>query len=255
MPIATLIIWWTAIGLEFAMVYRGISCGFAKKFSFFFLYLTSVMCSDIALYLAREFRPGVYDQWSRNTEFLNLILGCGIVLEIFRHALSQYPGAEKFARVAGLTVFVAILGFASVYPSLASNGESVHPIKVAIEKDFLTVQGIFFLGILGVIFYYGLTLGRNIKGIIIGYGIWLGASLTTLTLRSYLGSSFNSVWIVAQPFSYLLSLFVWLASLWSYEPDPAVAPSKMEADYGAFVASTKSMMGSMRSHLGRAARP
>jgi len=61
-----------------------------------------------------------------------------------------------------------------VYPAVSSGNASVRPIKVAVEKDFLTVQAVFFLGILGVIFYYGLPLGRNIKGIILGYGLCWG---------------------------------------------------------------------------------
>jgi hypothetical protein len=256
MPMATFIIWWTAIVLESMMVFRALTTGLAKKFSFFFVYLSSVLFCDVLLYCAYEFRPVLYSTWSRDTEFLNLLLGYGIVLEIFRHVLSQYPGAEKFARVAGTAVFAAILGFALVYPAVSSGSASVRPIKVAIEKDFLTVQAIFFLGILSVIFYYGLPLGRNIKGIIFGYGVWLGASLMTLTLRSYIGSSFNSIWIVAQPFSYLLSLFIWLTALWSYEPNPvASVPNRLEADYGAAAAATRNMMGAMRSHMGRAARP
>jgi hypothetical protein len=256
MPMATFIIWWTAIVLEAVMVFRGLTTGLAKKFPFFFVYLSSVLCCDVLLYCAYEFRPALYHTGSRDMEFLNLILGYGIVLEIFRHVLSHYPGAEKFARVAGTAVFAAILGFALVYPAVSSGNASVRPIKVAVEKDFLTVQAVFFLGILGVIFYYGLPLGRNIKGIILGYGVWLGASLMTLTLRSYIGSSFNSIWIVAQPFSYLLSLFIWLTALWSYGPNPvASVPNRLEADYGAAAAATRNMMGAMRSHMGRAARP
>jgi len=259
MPTATLssiIIWWAGIAIEFVMVLRALTTGVAKKFPFFFVYLFSVLCGDALLYCAYEFRPAWYHTGTRDMEFLNLVLGYGIVLEIFQHVLSHYPGAEKFARVAGTAIFAAIFGFALVYPAASSGNASVRPIKVAIEKDFLTVQAIFFLGILGVIFYYGLPLGRNVKGIILGYGVWLGANLMTLTLRSYIGSSFNSILIFAQPFSYLLSLFIWLAALWSYEPNPvASVPNRLEADYGAAAAATRNMMGAMRSHMGRAARP
>jgi hypothetical protein len=256
MLMATFIIWWAGIAIEFVMVLRALTTGVAKKFPFFFVYLFSVLCGDVLLYCAYEFRPAWYHAGTRDMEFLNLVLGYGIVLEIFRHVLSHYPGAEKFARVAGTAVFAAIFGFALVYPAVSSGNASVRPIKVAIEKDFLTVQAIFFLGILGVIFYYGLPLGRNIKGIILGYGVWLGAILMTLTLRSYIGSSFNSILIVAQPFSYLLSLFIWLEALWSYEPNPvASVPNRLEADYSAAAAATRNMMGAMRSHVGRAARP
>ena len=253
---ATLIVWRAGILVEILILLRAVTSGSIRKYPFFNLYIAVVAFCDSCLYVLFLRNPVAYPFWSARTELLNLVLGCGIALEIFRHVLSRYPGAERFARISGLVVFALIVSFAVVYPSVPSGTPSAVLKKVLIERDFLTVQAIFFLGILGIISYYGLEVGKNIRGMMVGYGLWLGTSVIALSLRSYIGSPFDAVWIFVQPFSYLLSLTVWLTSLWNYSSVSAAnSDFRLDTDYEAFVSATKGVIGEMRSHLGRAARP
>lgn len=251
----TLIIWLGGILVEFLILFRGVRTRTVKKFPFFYAYVVSVLCADLFLYILYTIKPSAYPVWSVRAELINLVFGYSIVLEIFRHVLARYPGAERFARVAGLCVFALILCFAVIYPAATSGSPGPSLKKLTIEIDFLTVQAIFLFGILGIIYYYGLDVGRNIRGMIIGYGIWLGASIITLALRSYIGSSFNAAWIFAQPFSYLISLILWLKALWNDAPAPVLTTNALETDYESFASITKGVILEMRSHLGRAARP
>src|ERR1700690_1553223 len=253
---ATMIVWRVGILVEILILSRGLRTGSIRKFPFFYLYVALVALCDVGLYVLFIRAPGAYPAWSARAEFLNLMLGCGIVLEIFKHVLSRYPGAERFARISGLAVVALVLCFSVLYPSVGSGAPSPVLRKVIIERDFLTVQTIFFLGILAIISYYGLEIGKDICGMIVGYGLWLGTSVIALSLRSYLGSPFDAIWIFVQPFSYLLSLMVWLGALWPSSSAPASNPDlRLNADYEAFVAATKGVMGEVRSHLGRATRP
>lgn len=42
-----------------------------------------------------------------------------------------------------------------------------------------------FITILGVIFHYGITIGRNLKAKLLGYGLYIGVSVLMLALRPY----------------------------------------------------------------------
>jgi hypothetical protein len=74
-------------------------------------------------------------------------------------------------------------------------------------------------------------------------------------VRSY-APSFDAAWNIIQPFSYLVSLSIWLTALWSYHPNPVPALAiRLEADYEDLVSRTQTMMGAVRSHFAKAARP
>ena len=47
------------------------------------------------------------------------------------------------------------------------------------------MQALVFITILGVVFHYGITIGRNLKAILMGYGLYIGVSVLMLALRSY----------------------------------------------------------------------
>jgi hypothetical protein len=253
---ANMIIWWIAISLELVLVIRAVRSALIKKYPFFFLYLSSVLLCDLLLYCAYKLKPATYPGLSHQSEVLNLILGYGIVLEIFRHVLSRYPGVERFARIAGLFVFALILCFAVLYPLMFPGTPRIHARYSFIERDFLSVQSIFLLGILGIIYYYGIEVGKNIRGMILGYGVWLGASVIMLGFGSYVGYSFNAIRIFVQPFAYLSSLVVWLDALWSYSPIQVSNPEiGGDADYESLASATREVIGDMRAHLGKVGRP
>lgn len=251
----TLTIWFVGILIEFLILVRGARGRLIGRFAFFYLYVTSVFLADLSLYFVYRVRFADYPVWSSRAELLNLVLGYSILLEIFRHVLSRYPGAERFARIAGLVIFVLVLCFALLHPNVDAGSTRVSR-KILLERNFVAVQAVFFLGAIAIVYYYGLEVGRNIKGMIVGYGAWLGASVITLALRYYIGSSFDAVWLFVQPFSYLFSLVVWLCALWNYSPILIhTAKDPVEADYALFAARTRGAIGQVRAYLGRTARP
>jgi len=249
-----LIIWWSGILLESLVLYRGFRAKILSKYQFFYVYIASLLLADSSLYFIYTLNRASYEKWNWAAGFLNLVLGCGILLEIFKHVLAPYAGAERFARIAGLAAFGAIFCFAIFHP-VVPDVAKVGARNAALEKDFLTVQAILLFGILGVVSYYGIEMGRNLRGMICGYGLCLATSLMTLALRSYIGPVFNTAWAVIQPIVYMTSLFVWLIALWSYHPNPVPdAGIRLEEDYEAFAARTRDMVGAMRTQLVKVAR-
>ena len=224
-----------------------------REYSFFLVYLAGSFVGSMTLYLISDAMHGSYPGWYWSIQILTLILGCGIMLEIFKHALARYQGAERF----GMAVVIVILGTTvcvALLRTVLSPLSSGLLLELELERDLRMVQALLLLGLMATIFSYGIALGRNMKGMIVGYGLYIGASLVSLAIRFYVKTPLPDRWYgILQQVSYDLSLIVWLVTLWSYRPNPAPAPSiDLESDYEALVAGTKAKIRSVRSHLGKA---
>ena len=256
----SLMVWRAGLALLLAILIRGLQTKTILKFPFFYAYALSVLAGDLFVYATWKWmaiaRPEAYQQSYWVAQFLTLLIGCGIVLEIFRHILTPYPGADKFATAVALSTFAVIFCLALAYQLVAPSGGALRGTTFVLERDVRTVQAIFLFGILAVISYYRIPIGRNLKGMITGYGLYVVTSLFTLATRAYAGSRFNNAWNLIQPFSFDLSMTIWLVALWSYQPNPAPDPAvPLEEDYEALARRTKRTLASMRSHLTKTARP
>lgn len=243
------LIWVLGLLLRLASLFRAAKSKIVSRYSFFYTYLLATATADIiALILWRIDRPS-YQRSYWALQFVTLLIGCGLILEIFRHALSSYRGAEKFAIAVGLFTFGGVFCFAISYRILASPSNQA---SFELERNVRTVQAILLFGILAVIFYYGIPLGRNLRGLIGGYGLYIVTSLATLAIRAYAGPRFNGTWNVVQPLSFVVSLAIWLVAFWSYYPNPAPDSAiPLEEDYEALAKRTRRAL----AELTRTARP
>ena len=142
----------------------------------------------------------------------------------------------------------------SFVPFLMGEGSQAGT-NVGLERDLRTVQAMFLFGLLRVISCCGIAIGKNMKGMILAYGLYIATSLASLAVRSY-AYSFDAAWNTIEPFSYLVSVSIWLTALWSYHPNPVPALAiRPETDYEDLVSRTQTMMGAVRSHFAKAARP
>jgi hypothetical protein len=245
-----LIIWWCGILLEALILFRAFRAKLFSRYPNFYIYVLSLFLSDGLLYVVSVWKPALYAKWVWYPGFLILLLGCGIVLEIFRHALSLYAGVEKFARIGGFAVSGCVFCFAVLYPLFAPNGSVAHGLYVRLQRDFLTVQAILLFGLLQLISHYGISIGRNLKGMILGYGQAIGVTLIALALRAYVGRAFEPAWNLIQQLSYLAALVIWLVGLWSYCANPVPeATIGVEEDYEALAARTRNMVGAAGTEL------
>jgi len=246
---AWLIILCSSLLLQFGILLRGLVERLLAGYSFFYTYVFSTFAGTafvLVLWLWRV-APASYQRGYWILQFATLLIGCGIMLEIFRHVLSPYRGAEKFAMAVGLFTFGVVFCFAVVYRILAVSADQA---LYLFERNVRTVQAVFLCGILGVVSYYRIPIGKNLKGMISGYGLYIVTSLFTLAVRAYAGPQFNSAWSVIQPLSFDVSLGIWLVALWSSRPNPAPDPAiPLESDYEALAARTRRALVSMRSNL------
>jgi hypothetical protein len=208
----------------------------------------------MAVPVAALLHPRSYAEWYWPIQFATLTFGCGIVVEILNHVLRTYSGAQKFARTIAILAFTAVALLAAGF-SLASSGWSATGVMVDLERNLRTTQALLLFGVLLLVAYYRIPMGRNMRGMILGYGIYVGTSLFALAVAAYAGTWLEEVWVLAQPLSFAIALLIWLVMLWSYEPNP-IAENRvpLESDYELLAARTQRALNATRTYLGKATR-
>jgi hypothetical protein len=251
----TTVIWWACIAVEACILARGLKTDALSRFPFFYLYVASLFLADGSLYFVHLFQPSLYFRLNWDAGLLNLLLACGILLEIFRHVLLPYPGAERLARLTGLGIFGALFSVIGACVIVAPHVFQSRLMNTNLERNLTAVQAIFLACLLGIIVYYRIHLARDLMGMSVGYGLCLGLTLATLAVRIYAGPSFNVAWIYIQPFSYLLCLSIWNYTLWQPEPNPVPERVfKTGLDYDTFATATRGTVHAVRTSIGKAGR-
>lgn len=239
--------------LQGAILLRALYLRTLRTFPYFYTYIAAGLIQTVLDYAVFRIDPSSYARVYWASQLLTLLIGCGLLLELFGHVLSSYPGAARLAKAVCIVTFGFIFLFvlSSSHLSLLNGGGS----QIELERDVRTAQIFLFTAVIAVALYYRISLTRNMRGMMCGYGVYLGGSLVTLALRSYLGHGFDVEWALIQPLAFDLSLAIWLISLWWYERDPfddeGPGPGR---DYQMIVSMTQNGIRELRSHLGRSTR-
>lgn len=238
--------------LRLLILLRGYFSHLFREYIWFYYYIACTLAADVAIDIGRWLGPAAYLKVYWPCQFITLAVGCGLVLEIFKHVLAEYPGAERFAKAVCVGTFGLIFLAWIIYPRRTLGLQAV---SIELEKDVRTAQIFFFAAVVAVIFYYYLPLSRNVRGMLFGYGVYLGVSLVSLAVRSYVGRGFDSIWRIAQPLAFDGSLLIWLVAFWAYYPNPlATHPIRLESDYDALATLTNARIHALRTYLGRSLR-
>ena len=218
---ATSLLWMAGIALELVILFRFLKCRLFAHYPFFFAYLVIVCFFSVALWPIYHSHSALYPPFFWMNQFLNLLAAFGVLFEIVRRSFERYPGARKFATTVLVMMFAILCGY-FVFRLLPSSRNSLRRLFRSLENDFRVIQALTLCGVLIVISYYRIDVGRNLLGIMAGLGLYVGSTIVSHQLRSYVGPAFNAGWDAIQPYTYLTSLFIWTFALWSYAP--AAAP-------------------------------
>ena len=249
----TSLLWIAGVALESVILLRFLKRRLYAHYPFFFVYLVVVWSGEIALWLIYRYHFASYSRFFWADQFLALLAGFGVLFEIVRKSFQRYPGARTFA-TSVLAIMLAVLCGYFVFRLLPSS-VIVHGFS-DLERDFRAIQALTLGGVLVVISYYRIEVGRNLFGIIAGLGLYVGSTVLSHELKSYVGPAFNAAWSVIQPYTYLISLLIWVFTLWSYAPaaDPKIPPD-IDDGYGAFARQTQHTLGTLKAAVSRADRP
>jgi len=251
----SLAMWLLTLAVEGLLLFRAVAGGFLRKYVFFYAYLAWVFSLSSVRLIIYITKPKYYAFFYWYTQPFSVLVGCGLVWEIYRQALGRYSGAARMARNLLLFLLLIVLSRTLIN---AGNGSAWWQAETTaeLERNMRTVQGMLLIALILVLAHYAIPLGRNLKGMILGYGLFISTSVIDLTLRLLLGDSFQKPWQYLQPIFYLATLTVWSLSLWSYQTValPTTEP-RIEADYQFLAARTRNRLFQARSYLARTIRP
>jgi hypothetical protein len=238
-----------ALALESVLLVRAVQGSALKHYRFFYLYVACVLVRDASLMPIYYLWPKIYGYAYWYSQFLSVVLGCGVVWEVYKVALSRYPGAARMARNA--LPFLFIFATSRIFVK-AWNSPNWIPGSTTLEteRDLRIVQMALLLGLVALIAYYAIPLRRDLKGIIYGFSVFVATTLIHLTFGDYLGDSFRFLWPYIQPMAYIFVLLIWCGTLWSYETAPELEiNSRLELDYQSLASATKRQLRAAHSYL------
>src|SRR6516165_11785992 len=185
----TQMLWWSGNLLEVLLLLRGIQTKWARRFPIFYSYHVLILVESLLIFGLYSWAPRLYPPVYWTCEFVGVLLGSLILLEIYRVALRQYPGTARMARNLLGFVFAIALAKALVGHSY---GAFWWPAKTyaEVERNLRVVQMFAILALVIVIVAYHIPRGRHLKGIFAGYGLFVALSVMELTLSTFFGKSF-----------------------------------------------------------------
>src|ERR1700733_4433982 len=172
MAILTQVVGYTGLLVEVLILIRSIQCRIFAKYPIFYTYLLTVLGVSVFLQMAHAATPSLYALLYWRLQFVTMALGCGVIVEISRHVFFL-PHWKPAANPAEL------------------------------ERNLRIAQAIALMSIVFLTGYYGIEIGRNMKGLILGFGVYVGASIISLLLRLFVGIRFSPIWKPVGPLSYM----------------------------------------------------
>lgn len=243
-----------ALALEALILFRCLRTGIVRSYPMFFAYLSCVFLGDLVLPpLSRILAPHSYavSYWTK--EFVCVIAGYAVVMEIVERAFAHFEGPKRLGRNAALLIFAAIVGLTALRAAFEAAPTTVSA-WIDIEANLRAAELVILSIVIAVIFYYSIPIGKNLKGIIVGYGFCTVAVAVNEAIRSFAGHPFEDAFTHIWSYSYLVSLVVWVAALWSYQPNPAAGLGQIDGDYQALANRTRATLADMRGYLRKAVR-
>ncbi|MGA2429249.1 MAG: hypothetical protein ABSH13_12190 [Candidatus Acidiferrum sp.] len=243
---------WSCIALESVLLFRGLRSKLGSRYPAFYTYISFVLFQDLLCYFAFRWAPHLlytYIYWI--TEFLCILLSCGIVLEVYRVGLSAYPGTARITRkVLGLVFVVALA------KALVSAANDPRWWLEATAKDVAgtlrAVQGVAIVALVSLFLFYAIPFGRNLRGILVGYGLFVCWTVICLTLSSSVNDNVHAVLKNLYQSSYPVFLIFWLVHLWSYQTNPASEVEvPLEREYERIAAATRRRLQDARGQLAK----
>ena len=200
-----------------------------RRFPIFTAYASSNFVFGVALYILHAISPSniayFYLYWV--SQAIGLVLGLGVIYEIFAHLFRPYPALRKLAllmfRVAVL-VLVALGCIAAYFqPHAVTEKISAAFLAGEIGTRILQVGLLVFLFIFASVF--GLYWRQYAFGIALGLGLYAIVQLVSVAARSQFGRETAShTFAVVGMVAFNSSLLIWLGYLLA----PELAASRSE---------------------------
>ncbi|HKF24198.1 MAG TPA: hypothetical protein VKE93_21700 [Candidatus Angelobacter sp.] len=185
-----------------------------RSFPIFATYSLSNLIVTLGLYALRR---GVhvplvnfYAYWI--CEGLSVLLGFGVVYELFRELFRPYDGLRRMAAAAFKWVLAGLVALACVVLYAQSSGEQ-NPLMSAVLVTEETAR-IVEVGLLVFLFAFSRAFGlhwrQNVFGIALGLGVFTSVELAGIALQTHIGPAAFQAFNLARALSFNASLLIWM---------------------------------------------
>lgn len=223
------------------------------QFPIFYSYMFCVFASSASLWHFYRTDYRMYTRLFWFSEFITLVMGYGVVLEIMHRTFKDYPGADRFARNAGIGVFAAIFawfGISAMLHKLPIEITALGRRVDGFDRDLRIVQAIFLGMIAALALHYGIGLGKNVRGLMLGMGFYVSVCIVNMALSVAFGERYLTIFAELQSVAYDFSLGIWCVALWSHAEVKNSPPKpRMESDYQEMVERTREKLRAIRSRF------
>ena len=204
-------LWFIGIGLQAVLAIVLIAKRMWRQYPIFTGYaasgvLQSLLC--LGLQHQRALYPYVY--WTCET--VGLILGLGVIYEVFKTLLVSYPALYRLANrtFKGTIVLLLVLAGAVVYFQSAVEGSRFVAGFVTLEQATRIAQ----VGLVVFLFAFSRAFGlgwrQHVFGIVLGLGIFTSVELVSITMRAHIGIVATPAFNVVRGFAFDTSMLVWI---------------------------------------------
>jgi len=225
------------ISVEGLLLWRLFARRIAKRYPYFTAYVLFDFLRALSDVSLLHFGAHLYDRVFWASDVLENCLAFLLVWEVIR---SLFPAKSTVFRLAwkslltvcALAIPVGVLLCWCQAVLIHFPHEFVPPI---FEQYVNFSQGVLLLSVAAVAAYYGVSLGRNIRGLIFGSTLFLFLDSTIYAAVQWI-RGFLPYWQLIPALMYISLTAVWLWSFWEYAPAPQVAtaqldPSELEAKW------------------------
>lgn len=160
-------------------------------------------------------------------EALGCLLGIGVIYEIYRFLLTNYPTLHTVASTAIQSAIALLVGasLSMVYFHAPVEGSRLVAGFVVLEQATRIVE----VGLLMFLFTFSRVFGLHWRqaafGIALGLGLFTTVELAGITMRSYFGITAAPIFGIVRSLSFNASMLIWIGYLLA--PEKAVTTSEL----------------------------
>ena len=172
--------------------------------------------------------PSEYANIYWKTDTVDVVLRFLVVWEVFRHI---FPNGFVLNVVLSRRFTVAIAALMTLAVGTFWSYQTysrAHSVWAALERSSNFTQAVMTLGLLLAARYYGISLGRQLRGIAVAFGAWASISTANNAMID-LFRSFLPYWQILHSLSFVALISTWTWALWMLAPEPRVADRPVPA--------------------------
>jgi hypothetical protein len=249
------LIWWSCVSIEVFLLLRGTLTGLLKKYPLFYIYVVCVLLKEVVGLLSYQLGTSVYESLYWPAELATVVASYAVIVEIFRHSLKRNSVVARIAQELLIVVFAGALVYAAL-DLVKGKAASVPRATVELGRDLRYVEAALLFVMLWLFLRYRILIGRNLLGLILGYSFWVGLNVINLALWFLPGKTFSIGVRTLLPITYLITLMIWCASLWSSQPDPVPRlEGAIAQEYEPLVGKTRNAFAAVSTSVARTMRP